>query len=596
MRRRVRRITGSPAVVICGLLSALGAAPLAAQSVDIRFSATTAFVGEPLTVDIAVSNMDEQAVPIPPITPDFQITPAPGNPVGTSQRVSIINGRQSRSVDYTYRYTAVPRKPGRLVLPPFTVTWRGLNYQTRQMPIEVTQDNSGSYLLCEILVDRETAYVGQPLTLTLDIWVRQYVQTNLGKLEAGTMWNLLDRPASTFGVFAQADWERVRYREETRPSEDGESVSYFVYSVETRVSPLTTSAFDYGEVAVVWNYPKLITRGIFNLELRDSRRVRAVPTLPRLEIKPVPVEGRPPDFNGAIGPHTINAWARPTEAPVGDPITLTLEIGGEGPLEQLGPPRLSQVETVTKDFEIAGDSLAGEVKGQRKVFSQTIRARREDVTQVPPIPFSFFDPATASFRTVYSSAIPLKIKPAERLLTPGDDGGGFTLAPMPLTETTEGFLANDADAARLLADHAPGLGAGVVATLAVMPAGYLLAWAAHRRSTRYRDDLAWRRRTEAAKNARRALRASGTTSPGAIRAALAGYVADRCGAPAALTREEAVRLLAERGVPAETVAATDRLLESLELAEYGGQAAALPADAAASALGLVDAIERCRGA
>jgi len=578
----------------CGLVLAV-CGPLLGQAIELRMSATTAFVGEPLAVDVVVSNMDEQAVPTPPTTPDFQITPHPGNPVGRSQRISIINGRQSASVDYTYRYTVVPRNQGTLLLPPFAVTWRGLTYHTGQVRLQVTRDNSGSDLICEIQADRETAYVGQTVSLTLYLWVRQYQQPNLGTLPAGTMWSLLDGQASSLGVFAKADWESVDYREATRFDADGEAVPYFVYSVRTQVCPLTVGDFDFGEIAIIWNYPKRITRGLFNLELRDSRRIRAVPTLPRLKIRPVPTEGRPPDFNGAIGPHTIAASARPTVVPVGDPITLTLEISGEGPLEQLGPPKLSQVEALTRDFEVAGDSLAGEVRGRRKIFAQTIRARREDVTQIPPIPFTFFDPDTATFQTVYSDPIPLTVKPAERLLIPDGLIGPITLAPVPLTETTEGLLANDADIARLLADHRPGLGRGAIALLAALPAAYFLAWVAHRRSARYREDLVWRRRLRAARNARRELRSAPAGNPSVVRGALVRYVADRTGAAAlALTREEAVQALIRHQIPPELVAAADQLLESLELAEYGGQSSALPQNAAAAALTLIDRLERCR--
>ncbi len=590
--RRTRREIAP--LLACGLTLAL-CGPLLGQAIELRLSATTAFVGEPLTVDVVVSNMDEQAVPTPPTTPDFQITPYPGNPVGRSQRISIINGRQSASVDYTYRYTVVPQKQGTLLLPPFSVAWRGLTYHTGQAMLQVTRDNSGSDLICEIQSDRETAYVGQTISLTLYIWVRQYQQPGLGTLPAGTMWSLLDGQASSLGVFGQADWERPEYREATRFNADGEALPYFVYSVRVQVCPLTVGDYDFGEIAVVWNYPKRITRGIFNLELRDSRRIRAVPTSPRLVIKPVPTEGRPPDFNGAIGPYTIAASARPTVVPVGDPITLTLEISGEGPLEQLGPPRLSQVEALTRDFEVAGDSLAGEVRGRRKVFAQTIRARREDVTQIPPIPFSFFDPDTAMFRTVYSAPIPLTVKPVERLLTPDGLGRPITLAPIPLTETTEGLLANEADPARLLADHRPGLGPGAIALLAALPAAYVLAWVAHRRSARYREDLVWRRRLEAARNARRALRTAPAGRSSAIRAALARYIADRAGAAAvALTREEAVQVLLRHEIPPDLVTAVDQLLGSLELAEYGGQSSALPQNATATALDLIDRLERCR--
>jgi hypothetical protein len=76
---------------------------------------------------------------------------------------------------------------------------------------------------------------------------------------------------------------------------------------------------------------------------------------------------------------------------------------------------------------------------------------------------------------------------------------------------------------------------------------------------------------------------------------LTEYIADRCYGPTgALTREEAVGLLAERGVPSNTVQSVDGFLEALELAEYGGMAGAASRQAAANALRLVDELQRCR--
>ena len=591
---------GSRLLCVVAAVLALGVNMAAfGQTVEVQIPSTEAFVGEGLAVRVIVSNMSEQVDPMPPETKDFEIRSDPGNPVGRSQRISIINGRRTQSVDYTYLYQVRPLRTGRPVLPPFTVTYKGRVYHTQQIPIRVSKDTSSEYMFCRIKADIESAYVGQPVELTLEIWVQQYSQQGV-ELDAGNMWNLRDMQATSPGVFDQVDWGRPRYYEATRKNDEGMPEQYYVFLLETTVYPTKAGPYDFGDVAVAYNYPKRLGRDNFffsRWQVTDSRRLRAPAKAPRLEIKPIPTKDRPADFNGAIGRHTIVTEAKPTEVPVGDPITLTLEIRGVGALEQLQPPKLDQVEALTRDFEVSSESLAGEIHGRRKTFSQTIRALREDVTEIPPIPLSYFDTDAGRFQTVWSKAIPIMVSPAERLAISTLSGPGSSAAVLvPLVESTEGLLANDYDTDALLANQSGEIGMGAWILLAAMPLVYLMTWFVQRRAARYRDDVSLRRRSRAYATARKALKGvkmrrtdAGDSPAGTARSALIGYIADRCNVPTGgLTRADVVRLITERGIPTETIRAVDTLLASLELAQYGGTAGGTLHEVATSARRLVD--------
>ncbi len=570
-----------------------------AQSVRAQISADEAFVGEAIQIEVTVSNMPGRAEPIPPKTKDFEITPDPGNPVQSGRRVSIINGRRSESVDAVYRYFIRPVRVGRLVLPPFRVENRGRVSHTQQFPISVTKDTSGSLLLCKIKCQHEAAYVGQPVELTLEVWVQPYSQANVGKLSIESMWSgaLLNTGATSLGALAELDLRKPNMRADTLQGEDGVRRQYYVYSLNTVVSPKTPGEFDFGDVAFAYNYPRKLGRDWFgNLSLDGTRRLRATAETPKLTVRSLPSIGRPPGFNGAIGRYTIRTRAKPTEVPVGDPITLTIDISGKG-LERLSAPKLDQVEGLTRDFEVSGESLAGEIKHNRKRFTQTIRALREDVTEIPPIPMSYFIPETSQFETDWSKPIPLTVTPAERLVLSNLQSGNVQSGVLaPLSETTDGLLANATDPAKVLADQSVRLCPRTWALLVAMPLVFFITWFIQRRTLRFRDDEAYRRRSRAASKARRALSQAGAEgSPGHVRAALAGYIADRCNVPAAgLTRTDAIDLLTQRGVPDETVQAIDALLDTLELAEYGGGTDDSARGSASEAADLVDTLEQMK--
>ncbi|HKQ48308.1 MAG TPA: BatD family protein [Phycisphaerae bacterium] len=584
------------------LVASLCASPVLAQSLTAEISSDDAFVGEALTVNVTVSNPSQATAPTPPVTEDFEINLASVEPVGRSINTVIgSDGRLTQQTSYTYKYIVKPLRPGRLTLGRFTLREKGRSYFTHPIPVSVSNEKTTRDLFCEVKTKRDVAYIGQPVELTYEIWIRRFHQPGVGMLDVSPTWNLKDIQSSTWGVFSQNDIARPKYAAQQREAESGRPEDFYVFYLEATIYPTKAGPFDFGDIQFVYNYPIRIGRNVFNLTLERSRKISARPTLPKLLIKPIPTVGRPPDYNGAIGVYSLSAIAKPLQVPVGDPITLTLSIRGAGPLERLTPPRLDQVAALTRNFEVSTDVPAGVLENDRKRFTLTIRALREDVKEIPPVPLSFFNPDTGKFETAYSRAIPLKVTPAQRIalsnLPPSEGGGADFLTP--LVETTEGLFPNETNSASLLADQSADLGPFAWSLIALLPLAYgaTSVWCA--RSDRFRRDQAYRRRAHALSNAKKSLAVPQASSlkPQAfsVRAALVGYIADCCNVPAGgLTRADAVKLLADRRVSAETVNAADALLEKLELAEYAGAAQITETDGASTAMELIQRLERER--
>lgn len=584
-----------PTIAVAAALFA-AAAPAFGQKITARSSGTEAVPGEMLTVQVNVSDPKQATAPTPPKTDDFEIRLLNVTP-SENTSVQIINGRMTRRSSYGYQFAVKPLRSGRLVLPPFTYVEDGRTYSTQPIIISVAKEEGGPLVKVYVKTEKAAAYIGERIGLTLEVWIEKFSQPGIGPLGPDSMWSnaTIDTAATNWGVFADADLGRPTVEEVESRAPDGGTRRCYVFTVERSTAPTRAGPFDFGPIEFVYNYPLRLSRDFFGgYRIQRSRRLSVVPDLPKLLIQPIPTEGRPPDYNGAVGVYSITAVAKPTEVPVGDPITLTMRIRGAGQLDRLSPPRLDRVPEITRDFEVSGDSPAGEVAADGKVFSLTLRALREDVTEIPPIPFSFFDPTKGRFATARSRPIPLKVRPAERLaLTDSSPGGGSVAVLTPLVESTEGLLANDTDVDAILADQSPEAGPLIWAVLAAMPLIYGVLWVVQSRSARLRDNVALRRRSRALSQARRALDQGRSTDPATIRAALLGYIADCRNVPAAgLTRPEAVRLVSERVDSDATVAALDDLLGSLEVAEYAGDDSAALDGAAGRALELIGALDR----
>ena len=84
-------------------------------------------------------------------------------------------------------------------------------------------------------------------------------------------------------------------------------------------------------------------------------------------------------------------------------------------MELVQAPPLSQLSSLTTDFKVSADPLAGVVQDDVKVFQTTIRPRKEGISQIPAIPFSFFDPEQEEYVTVYSKPIAITVNKADTL-------------------------------------------------------------------------------------------------------------------------------------------------------------------------------------
>src|SRR5206468_7792151 len=71
------------------------------------------------------------------------------------------------------------------------------------------------------------------------------------------------------------------------------------------------------------------------LSLHDALPISLTADALTIEVRPLPTNNVPADFNGAVGNYSLNLALSTNAVTVGDPITLTVQIGGQGPIESL---------------------------------------------------------------------------------------------------------------------------------------------------------------------------------------------------------------------------------------------------------------------
>jgi hypothetical protein len=122
-----------------------------------------------------------------------------------------------------------------------------------------------------------------------------------------------------------------------------------------------------------------------------------------LTVIPFPAEGKPRDFNGAVGYFRLGVTVKPREVRAGDPVTVTTTISGDGVMETVVCPSMNARSDI-KAYPPQARRIRGET-----VCEQIVIPARETVRQIPAVTFSFFDPQSGSYRTVREGPFPVTV-------------------------------------------------------------------------------------------------------------------------------------------------------------------------------------------
>ena len=327
MTRRITRDTLFLSVAAVALFSAVASAR--AAEVNASLSTQEAFVGAPITLRLEITNASSHDDPVLPEIAGVDVQSA-GAPSRSSQ-TTIVNGRRSDRTSAVYAWRIIPRRAGAFVVPGITIQVDGKPQTTAPLRFVVTQSETGDLLLVEVTGQQQKIYVGQPLKLALNIWIRPYrdAEHQLTVSEADT-WRMIS-DATNWGPFNDRltelanDNQRPGGEELLRKDSTGGEHSYYRYQIEATIYPKRPGQIDAGDLQIVVDYPTRLattrdpfasmfdsdffqsfpSRGLSSFQRKTltvaaSRPLVAQATVAPIDVLPVPTEGRPGDYRGAV--------------------------------------------------------------------------------------------------------------------------------------------------------------------------------------------------------------------------------------------------------------------------------------------------------
>ncbi|HPN88706.1 MAG TPA: BatD family protein [Candidatus Omnitrophota bacterium] len=340
--------------------------------------------------------------------------------IGPATQVSIINGQVTKSI--THNYSLFPTKTGTFQIPALSITIDGKTLTSQAISIEVvdaqtqvpsqstSQEGSAEKLEDKIFLilekPRSDIYLGEKILVTIKLFVRG---VSLRDIE--------------FPEFDKAYVACDDYRQPNQYQKIIKGLSYDVveFNIDCYATQLGTRVLGPATLKANLLYKTQKQRpssfdsffgdsGFFdNFFDRSEKRPLAVRSQSEtINILPLTEQGRPEDFSGGVGKFYFKMTASPLEVKAGDPITVVMNVSGEGNLKTVQLPAFKD----TNDFKVY-DPQIKEINGT-KILEQVIIPKSEKVTAIPAVVFSYFDVGTKQYQTITQGPFPLKVEaPAE---------------------------------------------------------------------------------------------------------------------------------------------------------------------------------------
>jgi len=378
--------------------------------------------------------------------PDFEgFNVLSGPNQSTNQSYQFVNGKVSQSYQLTFTYYLQAVKEGNYNIGPAKISTEGKTYQSNSLTINVSQSassqspapqgnqrgaqqsNQGSAnkndIFIKASIDRSNPFQGEQLIITYKIYTTVPVsQINISKI-------------SSFPGF----WSKSLLNDNDPLKQSNEVINgkeyvvadlrkialYAQRSGEIRIEPMELACVAQVKVDnsrtrdpffdSFFNDP-FFNRNFQNVELKVESNPLTV------DVKPLPAEGKPLDFGGAVGSFMISSEIDRTELKANEPLTLKVTITGKGNLELIEalpmsfPPDFETYDPkITNNLSKNSSGISGS-----RTFEYLIIPRNSGEFQIKPAGFSYFDPARQTYSTLSTPRYDIKVNKGD------DEPSGIT--------------------------------------------------------------------------------------------------------------------------------------------------------------------------
>jgi hypothetical protein len=387
--------------VLCGF------AATAQVQFDAKVSKKRLGINERLRVDFEMNQDGDNFRP--PNFNGFRVVGGPNQSISNSW----INGK--RSFSKTYSYFLAPQKRGKLTIGQATIEIGGETYKTLPVQVQVTaavavpkDGNNAEYVASENVhlvaeVSNANPYLNEAITVTYKLYVSHDVSIT-------SQWREIDTPK--YADFWSQNIDNQNNYKVREGKYQGEDYRYVVlrttvlYPQKTgklEIEPLTLDV----PIDVQGN-----RRDIFGRRL--MRRVNKTISAGKrtIDVKPLPLAGKPDGFNGAVGNFDFNVSADKTTLDANESLQLGVKVSGKGNLKLFTTPSVKLPNSLEVYEPEHNENVTTNIGGMQGSITDTYTVVPQFKGNYPvnPITFSYFDPKTEKYKTISSKEFVIHVE------------------------------------------------------------------------------------------------------------------------------------------------------------------------------------------
>jgi hypothetical protein len=373
----------------------------------------------------------------PPVVPGLEFSA-----VNQSTQVEIINGATTETSSITYEVTA--QAPGTYSIPAQDSSGKSLTLQvlpgstpstasasagaSNPSPVLTAPVVNGSTPIVPDMVANGAAfvrmdvpkhqlYVGETVPVTIQIGIPAGTQPTLNGLptlsaDAFTLDKLSDKPDQSQEDVNGQPYIIVTWHSALAAIKPGNFplVVTTPVTIQQRVAPSRPSGDGADESGIDSFFNNSFFQNAMGQVVQKNLNLASPPET--ISVLPVPTQGQPANFGGAVGKFEISSTMTPTSAAAGDPMTLRLQIKGSGDFDRVGTSMLSNVagwKTYPPSVKFVPLDSVG-YSGE-KDFEQAVIPLNPGRQSLPALSFSFFNPESRQYETVQANAPAVDISP-----------------------------------------------------------------------------------------------------------------------------------------------------------------------------------------
>jgi len=365
---------------------------------EAEVSKTKLGVNENLRVDFKMNKDGDNFSP--PTFNGFRVVGGPNQSVSNSW----ING--VRTFSKTYSYFLTPEKKGNYTIGQASIEIDGDIYKTLPVKVQVTEAVESSLspgspssvvdddIELSIEISKSNPYLNEPISVEFKLLFNPKINvTNLGEIDNPEFKNFWSQNIKIPRLeIKSTSYKGQRYNYVTWKK----ALLFPQKAGDLELLPLTLDV----TIDVPTNRRDFFGNTIYT---QTSKKVASRKRI--IKVKNFPENGKPESFNGAVGNFDISLNSSKSQLKATESFQLEFKVNGNGNLKLFSLPEIivpSSLEKYAPEFkEKINTSLSGMNGEISNVY--TIVPQYQGKYPIPPVEFSFFNPKTEQYVTLYSN-------------------------------------------------------------------------------------------------------------------------------------------------------------------------------------------------